>query len=109
MRAAPAEFGDTRYQLPVVSGLEAARQILLRIPGMLILLLTLDDSSQFVLAALACGARGLLVKGRATEDMVAAVSALLLGRKYFAGVRRAPPGGVSAAISGSNLDARPLF
>jgi NarL family two-component system response regulator LiaR len=71
-------------QMPVLNGLEAARQILLQIPRMLILLLTLDESSHFVLAAVACGAQGLVVKGRASEDLVAAVSALLGGGRYFA-------------------------
>jgi DNA-binding NarL/FixJ family response regulator len=71
-------------RMPVLNGLEAARQILLRIPAMLILLLTLDESSHFALAAVACGAHGLLVKGRASEHLVAAVSALLRGGKCFA-------------------------
>jgi DNA-binding NarL/FixJ family response regulator len=71
-------------QMPVLNGLEAARQILLQIPRMLILLLTLDESAHFVLAAVACGAQGLVVKGRASEDLVAAVSALLQGGRYFA-------------------------
>lgn len=71
-------------QMPVLNGLEAARQILLRIPRMLVLLLTLDESSHFVVAAASCGAHGLLIKGRASEDLVDAVSALLRGERYFA-------------------------
>ena len=71
-------------QMPILNGLEAARQILLRIPRMLILLLTLDESSHFAVAAASCGAQGLLIKGRASEDLVDAVSALLRGERYFA-------------------------
>jgi DNA-binding NarL/FixJ family response regulator len=69
--------------MPVRNGLEAAREIILLFPRMLILLLTMDGSPHFALAVMACGAQGLLVKARATEDLVIAVSALLRGERYF--------------------------
>jgi DNA-binding NarL/FixJ family response regulator len=69
--------------MPVRNGLEAAREILLRFPSMLILILTIDGSSHFALAVVACGAQGLLVKARASEDLVTAVSTLLRGERYF--------------------------
>jgi DNA-binding NarL/FixJ family response regulator len=69
--------------MPVRNGLEAAREILLRFPSMLILILTIDGSSHFALAVVACGAQGLLVKARAGEDLVTAVSTLLRGERYF--------------------------
>jgi two-component system, NarL family, nitrate/nitrite response regulator NarL len=70
-------------QMPVRNGLEAAREIILLFPRMLILALTMDGSPHFALAVMACGARGLLVKARATEELVIAVSALLRGERYF--------------------------
>jgi DNA-binding NarL/FixJ family response regulator len=69
--------------VPVRNGLEAAREIILLFPRMLILLLAMDGSPHFALAVMACGAQGLLVKARATEDLVTAVSALLRGERYF--------------------------
>ena len=69
--------------MPVRNGLEAAREIFLRFPRMLVLILTLDGSSHFALATVACGAQGLLVKARVSEDLVTAVSALLRGERYF--------------------------
>ena len=69
--------------MPVRNGLDAAREIFLRFPRMLILILTMDGSSHFALAAVACGAQGLVVKARANEDLVMAVSALLRGERYF--------------------------
>jgi two-component system, NarL family, nitrate/nitrite response regulator NarL len=69
--------------MPVRNGLEAAREILLRFPSMLILILTIDGSSHFALAVVACGAQGLLVKARASEDLLTAVSTLLRGERYF--------------------------
>jgi DNA-binding NarL/FixJ family response regulator len=69
--------------MPVLNGLDAARQILLGLPRMLILILTIDGSSHFALAAAASGAQGLLVKSHATENLVAAVATLLRGEQYF--------------------------
>jgi DNA-binding NarL/FixJ family response regulator len=69
--------------MPVRNGLEAARVILFEFPRMLVLILTTDGSTYFALAAMACGAQGLLVKGRASEDLVMAVSTLLRGERYF--------------------------
>lgn len=73
-------------QMPVLNGFEAAREILLRTPRMLILILAIDGSSHFAVAAAACGAQGLLAKGQATEHLVTAVSTLLRGEKYFPAV-----------------------
>jgi len=69
--------------MPVRNGLEAARVILFQFPRMLVLLLATDGSAHFALAAMACGAQGLLVKDRASEDLVMAVSTLLRGDRYF--------------------------
>jgi DNA-binding NarL/FixJ family response regulator len=69
--------------LPVLNGLETARQIILLFPRMLILILTMDGSPHFALAVVACGAQGLLVKACATEELVIAVSELLRGERYF--------------------------
>ncbi len=69
--------------MPVRNGLDAAREIFLRFPNMLILILTTDGSSHFAVAVLACGAQGLLVKAGASEDLVPAISSLLRGERYF--------------------------
>src|ERR1700730_15412541 len=50
--------------MPVRKGLEAARVNLFQSPRMLVLMLTTDGSTHFALAAMACGAQGLLVKDR---------------------------------------------
>jgi DNA-binding NarL/FixJ family response regulator len=69
--------------MPVCNGLEAARVILLQFPRLLVLVLTMDGSTHFVLAAMACGAPGILVRSRAGEDLVGAASTLLRGERYF--------------------------
>ncbi len=74
--------------MPILNGLEAARQILLRFPRTLILILTIDGSAHFAHAAAACGAHGLVVKACANEDLVTAVSTLLRGDRYFPTILR---------------------
>jgi two-component system, NarL family, nitrate/nitrite response regulator NarL len=69
--------------MPVRNGLEAARVILFQFPRMLVLMLATDGSTYFTLAAMACGAQGLVVKDRASEDLVMAVSTLLRGQRSF--------------------------
>ena len=69
--------------MPKLNGLDAARQIFLKFPRMLILILTIDGSSHYALAAVACGAQGLLVKTDASDNLVKAVSTLLRGETYF--------------------------
>jgi DNA-binding NarL/FixJ family response regulator len=70
-------------KMPVTNGLDAARQIFHKFPKMLILVLTLDSSPHFALAAAACGAQGLLMKSLASEHLVEAISTLLRGDRYF--------------------------
>jgi DNA-binding NarL/FixJ family response regulator len=74
--------------LSIQNGLEAARIILLQLPSMPILIVTMDGSAHFALAAAACGAQGILVKAHAREDLVTAVSTLLRGERYFPVVER---------------------
>ena len=69
--------------MPQLNGLDAARQIFLKFPRMLILILTIDGSAHYALAAVACGAQGLLVKTDASDNLVKAVSTLLRGETYF--------------------------
>ena len=71
--------------MPVRNGLETAREIMLLFPQMLILILTMDGAPNFALAAVACGAQGLMVKARASEELVPAVATLLRGERYFSG------------------------
>ena len=55
------------------NGFEAARQYFSEVSTrMLILILTIDGSSHYALAAVACGAQGLLVKTDANDSLVLA-------------------------------------
>jgi DNA-binding NarL/FixJ family response regulator len=83
--------------MPVRNGLETAREITLLFPQMLILILTMDGSPHFALAAVACGAQGLMVNARASEELVLAVSKLLRGERYFSGTANSQSAQVRAS------------
>lgn len=69
--------------MPKLSGLEAARQILLQVPRTKILLLSAHDSSQVIADVLDSGAKGYVLKSDAARDLVAAVQALYSNQTFF--------------------------
>lgn len=69
--------------MPILNGLEAARQILRDNPRQRILVLTITDSEQMVQEVLRVGAKGYVLKSDAATDLVMAVEALQLNRCFF--------------------------
>jgi DNA-binding NarL/FixJ family response regulator len=78
--------------LPTLNGIEAARQIRKLSPESKIIFLTQESSTDIVQEGLNSGARGYVLKTRAALDLVAAVEAILDGRRF-----------VSAGLSGHNF------
>jgi DNA-binding NarL/FixJ family response regulator len=78
--------------LPTFNGIEAARQIRRLSPESKIIFLTQESSTDVVQEGLNLGARGYVLKTRAALDLVAAVEAVLDGRRF-----------VSAGLSGHNF------
>ena len=70
-------------QMPLLSGLDATRQILRgpAPPGVLVVSMFDDDDNVF--AAMQSGARGYLLKGAAPEDLLRAVEAVARGEALF--------------------------
>ena len=69
--------------MPVLGGLEAARQILKLAPETEILILTMHESEQMVCEALNAGAHGYVVKSEAGHELVAALRALRQHKMFF--------------------------
>ena len=69
--------------MPKISGLEAARQILLQVPRTKILLLSAHDSTQVIADVLDSGAKGYVLKSDAARDLVAAVQAVYANQTFF--------------------------
>ena len=71
--------------LPILNGIAAARQILELIPESKIIFVSQESSSAVVQDALNLGALGYVIKTRAAIDLLAAVEAVLEGRRFVSG------------------------
>ena len=69
--------------MPGVPGLEATRRIVAATPTTAVLVLTMVDDDDTVMAALQVGARGYLLKGAAQEEVLAAVRTVAAGGAVF--------------------------
>ena len=69
--------------LPGTGGLEATRRIVQACPGTAVLVLTMLEDDDSVLAAMRAGARGYVVKGAGQEELLAAVRTVAAGGAVF--------------------------
>jgi DNA-binding NarL/FixJ family response regulator len=71
-------------QMPDLDGVEASRRIATATPGVAVLVLTMHDDDETVVAALRAGARGYLLKGADQEEIRRAVQAVVAGEMIVA-------------------------
>jgi DNA-binding NarL/FixJ family response regulator len=71
------------YSLPLLSGIEATRQIRKREPGTEVLIFTMHEEEILVRSVLEAGALGYLLKADAKKYLVAAVEALAEHKPFF--------------------------
>ena len=69
--------------MPGVNGVEATRRIVADHPEVAVLVLTMLDEDESVFAAMRAGARGYVVKGADTEDVVRALESVARGDAVF--------------------------
>jgi two-component system nitrate/nitrite response regulator NarL len=69
--------------MPVMNGLDAARQIREFCPNIPILILTMHKSRQLIEEAQKIGVRGYVVKAEAGQSLVSAVNAVLQSQTCF--------------------------
>ncbi|HTY50484.1 MAG TPA: response regulator transcription factor [Steroidobacteraceae bacterium] len=69
--------------MPDLDGIEAARQILARMPAAQILILTMHAGVQHIFHALDAHVRGYLLKESASREILDAVRAVSAGRRYL--------------------------
>ena len=83
--------------MPLLSGIEATRQILRRLPDTGVLILSMHDNTEYVLESLRAGAHGYLLKGTAATELCDAIRAVRRGESFFS-----PPiaGRLSAVVRG---------
>jgi DNA-binding NarL/FixJ family response regulator len=69
--------------MPLLNGIDAARQILKSSPTTKILILTMYTESRYVLASLRAGISGFVVKSKAASLLVEAIHTVLRGEVYL--------------------------
>jgi two-component system response regulator NreC len=69
--------------MPLMNGLEATRQILLRHSDLNVLILSMYSDENYVVQVLRAGARGYLLKDTAEEDLISAVRTVANGQPFF--------------------------
>ena len=69
--------------MPLLNGIEATRQIVKRVPGTRVLVLTMHSDEAYVNQILKAGATGYLLKDSADVDLIQAVAAVSQGKSFF--------------------------
>jgi DNA-binding NarL/FixJ family response regulator len=69
--------------MPGIGGVEATRRIVAALPSMAVLVLTMLDEDESVFAAMRAGARGYVVKGADTDDVLRALQSVARGDAVF--------------------------
>lgn len=73
------------YSMPLLNGVEAARQIRKRHPKTEVLVFTMHDNDALVGEVLQAGARAYLLKSDARQHLISAIEALILHKPFFSG------------------------
>jgi len=69
--------------MPDIDGTEATRQISAELPGTRVLVLTMYEDDQSVMAAIRAGASGYLLKGASQQEILRAIQAVASGDALF--------------------------
>jgi DNA-binding NarL/FixJ family response regulator len=94
------------YSMPLLNGLEAAREIQQAFPSIKTILLTMHTEDRYVFEAVRAGIRGYVVKTQAAADLIRAIHEVSRGQIYLSpGVSRAV---VEAYLAKTELPVDPL-
>jgi DNA-binding NarL/FixJ family response regulator len=92
--------------MPQLTGLEAAGEILRRVPGVRLVLLTMHTDEYQIVAALRTGIRAYVLKAQGAHDLIQAIRDVVNGGIYLSpGVSRVV---VDAYLAGRSVPADPL-
>ena len=69
--------------MPEMDGIEATRLLSERFPQVKVLMLSIYDSSDHCIRALHAGAHGYVLKESVAVEVVAAISTIMCGQRYF--------------------------
>ena len=86
-------------QLPDGSGVDATRSILAALPAVRVLVMTMSDDDEAVVAAMRAGARGYVIKGTGPDDVLHAVRTVAGGGAVFSPAVADRLGGLFASLA----------
>lgn len=69
--------------MPILNGLDAARELQKSSPKTKVILLTKDDGDEYVVEALRAGVRGYFLKSQVADDLVQAIQEVSRGSLYL--------------------------
>ena len=69
--------------IPGISGLEVCRQITTQFPMVSTIMVTMHHSDEFISNAFSAGASGYVLKQSAVDELIAAIKAVQVGKKYI--------------------------
>jgi two-component system response regulator NreC len=69
--------------MPLLNGIDAAQQIVRRLPETRVLILSMHSDEAYVTRALQAGAKGYMLKDSADQDLLRAVAAVATGQSFF--------------------------
>ncbi|WP_067828418.1 response regulator [Actinomadura kijaniata] len=78
-----ADLAILDVAMPRMTGLQAARELSRRHPGLRILILTMHDNEQYLFEALRAGAAGYVLKSLADRDLIQACRAAMRGEPFL--------------------------
>jgi len=72
--------------MPLLNGIEATAQIVRRMPGAHVLILSMHSDEAYITRALQAGAQGYLLKDSADAELIRAVNSVSTGKSFFSPV-----------------------
>ena len=69
--------------MPVMNGMDAARQIRNDYPDMKVIILTMHEHKEYIQGVIRCGAHGYIVKDVGVDEMINAIKTVLGGETYY--------------------------
>jgi two-component system, NarL family, response regulator NreC len=106
VRAQCPDVAVLDFSMPLLNGLDAAREILHTCPRAKAILLTMHTDDHYVLEAVRAGVKGYVVKTQASADLVRAIHEVLRGMTYLS--PRVSRTLVQAYLAKSELPTDPL-
>ena len=69
--------------MPVMNGMDAARQLRNDYPNMKVIILTMHEHKEYIQGVIRCGAHGYIVKDVSSSEMINAIKTVCQGETYY--------------------------